>query len=138
MSSRYLLDTNMASYIIKGTHHQQIDAKLQKLGLDKILLSSITVAELTYGLCKRGHPKNLTNLVLNFIQHVRVLSWGAETAQCYGKLRADLEAKGITLDCKDMFITAHAVEANAILVTHDDAIKLAATKVKSLRVEDWC
>jgi tRNA(fMet)-specific endonuclease VapC len=56
-----------------------------------------------------------------FLARMRVLAWGSAEAQAYGEVRACLEAAGRTLGNIDMMIAAHAVAANAILVTSDKA-----------------
>jgi tRNA(fMet)-specific endonuclease VapC len=48
---QYLLDTNICIYLIKQKPPQVL-ARFQTLSLSAIGLSSITVAELEYGVCK--------------------------------------------------------------------------------------
>lgn len=53
----------------------------------------------------------------DFVRHVDVLSWGHEAAEQYGKIRADLEARGTRIGAMDMMIAAHARSLKAVLVT---------------------
>ena len=50
-----MLDTNMASYVIKG-HPPEARERLASLPMDRIVVSSVTQAELLYGLARKGHP----------------------------------------------------------------------------------
>lgn len=129
-----MLDTNMASYIIKG-HPPQARQRLTALPMESIVVSVITQAELLYGLARRGHPAALTTLIHAFLQRVEVLPWDGKAATAYGDLRASCTAAGVTLGALDMLIAAHAVAAKAMLVTHDKAFSLIPGGV--LVIEDW-
>jgi tRNA(fMet)-specific endonuclease VapC len=47
MSSRYLLDTNTASYIIKG-NVPRVRERLLKVPMSQVLISAVTEAELLF------------------------------------------------------------------------------------------
>ena len=69
-----------------------------------------------------------------FLARMKVLSWGRDEARAYGELRAKLEAAGKTLSNLDLLIAAHAVAADAVLVTNERAFGL----VTDLRgMENW-
>ncbi|WP_413784060.1 PIN domain-containing protein, partial [Pseudomonas amygdali] len=70
-------------------------------------------------LCIKGHPAALANLIREFLLRVQVLPWDGHAATVYGDLRASCAAVGITLGALDMMIAAHAVAANATLITND-------------------
>jgi tRNA(fMet)-specific endonuclease VapC len=121
MLTTYLLDTNMVSYIITG-YSPAARQRMLRLSEDEICcVSTITEAELRFGLAKR--PKAVAAearaLLDSFLASVRVLPWGREEAESYGVLRAKLEAVGKPLSNMDMLIAAHAVALNAVLVSHD-------------------
>lgn len=130
----FMLDTNMASYVIKG-NPPQVRRHLAALPMDSIVVSAVTQAELLYGLARKGHPAAFANLIREFLLRVQVLPWGSDAATVYGKLRASCAAAGITLGALDMMIAAHAVAAKTILVTHDKAFSLVPDG--ALVVEDW-
>ncbi|WP_181321669.1 type II toxin-antitoxin system VapC family toxin [Pseudomonas protegens] len=132
--NRYMLDTNTASYVIKG-HPPEVRERLTTLPMDSIVISSITQAELLYGLARKGHPAALANLIREFLLRVQILPWDRHAATVYGDLRASCTAVGITLGTLDMMIAAHAVAANATLITHDKAFTLVPDGL--LAVEDW-
>ena len=121
MTSLYMLDTNMVSYIVRG---RSSTARTHLLGLkdDEIgCISVITEAEIRYGLAKRPEATALKVLMDGFLASIRILPWGRDEAQAYGVLRAKLEASGMTLGNMDMMIAAHAVTTGAVLVTNDKA-----------------
>ena len=129
-----MLDTNMASYIIKG-HPPEARTRLAALPVNNIVISVITQAELLYGLARKGHPAAFSHLIKEFLLRVQVLAWDSNVAKVYGDLRASCTASGITLGALDMLIAAHAVAEKAILVTHDKAFALVPGNI--LTVEDW-
>jgi len=128
-----LLDTNIASHVIKGDR-PNITRKLARVPMADIAISAVTEGELFYGLAKRNYPAALTERVRQFLLRVEVLPWSRDVTQTYGDLRAACEAKGVTLAPLDMMIAAHAVAADATLVTHD---KIFSRVPKPLRTEDW-
>ena len=123
MTSLYMLDTNMVSYIAKG-QSQAARARMLNLGNDEMVcLSAITEAEIRYGLAKRPEATALRERMDWFLAAVKVLPWGREEAKAYGALRAKLESSGQPLENMDMQIAAHAIAAGAVLVTNDKAFE---------------
>jgi tRNA(fMet)-specific endonuclease VapC len=129
----WMLDTNIASHVIKGDRREIVD-RLIALPIEDIAISAVTEAELLYGLAKRGYPKALSERVSQFLLRVDVLPWDHDVAKTYGDLRAACEAKGVTLSPLDMMIAAHAAAINATLVTRDKAF---AGIPHAVRIEDW-
>ena len=124
MTSVYLLDTNVVSYIARGRSNAARQ-KLLNLKHDEVAcISAITEAEIRYGLAKRPQASELKRLMEGFLASIRILPWGSNEAEAYGELRAKLEAAGLMLGNMDMMIAAHAVTTNAILVTNDKAFSL--------------
>jgi len=121
MSVTYLLDTNTLSYIAKG-NSPAARARLQALGAgDFACISSITEAEVRYGLAKRPSHA-LRGAIEGLLFKLRILSWGSSEAAAYGNLRAKLEAAGTVLSELDLQIAAHAIAIGAVLVTNDKAL----------------
>jgi tRNA(fMet)-specific endonuclease VapC len=122
MNVTYLLDTNTLSYIAKGN---SLAARVHLQGLsggDVACISSITEAEVRYGLAKRPQAHALRAAVEGLLFKLRILPWGSEEATAYGNLRAKLEAAGTVLSELDLLIAAQAIAAGAVLVTNDKAL----------------
>lgn len=140
--TRYLLDTSIASHVIKGDL-PQVRIRLQAIPMQNIGVSAVTQGELLYGVAKRGNPKGLHTLVREFLARVTVMPWDAEAAQTYGHLRAQCELQGTPLGALDMMIAAHAhalnIQAQAsgtetVLVTRDKAFSRLPP---GITIEDW-
>ncbi len=129
-----MLDTNMASYVIKG-NPPEVRERLAALPMNRILISVVTQAELLYGLARKGYPAAFSRLIKEFLLRVQVLPWDSNAATVYGDLRASCAASGVTLGALDMMIAAHAIATKSILVTHDKAFSLVPGGI--LAVEDW-
>ena len=128
-----MLDTNIASFIIKGSPPIVRD-RLRNEPITAICLSSITKAELLHGVAKNPKSKQLEISVREFLLHVDVLPWNSATAQCYARLRTACEKDGISLSAMDMLIAAHAIESEAVLITNDKAILRLK---KYITLQDW-
>lgn len=122
--SHYLLDTNIARFVLKG-NRPDLTATLACLPVTAISISAVTKGELQYGLARCGYPRGLSRRIHAFVARVRVLPWDAETAEVYGELRARWASMGIVLGSLDMMIAAHAVATGATLVTRDRALASA-------------
>ncbi len=129
----YLLDTNIASHIIRGDRPEVL-RRLTAVPMSDIAISVVTEAELLYGVAKRGHPAALSEKVRQFLLRVDILDWDRRAASAYAELRAGCEKRGVGLTPFDMMIAAHAIAVDAILVTHDQAFDNVNI---SLRIEDW-
>jgi len=134
MTQRYLLDTNVISHIMQG-RDTQILSRLAKLPVGQVAISSVTLAEIEYGIQRRGQPMALRNALTQVLLHMDVLPWDATAATCYGELCSSLESQGINLSDFDMMIAAHAVALKAILVSRDKAF--ANIPKQRLKLEVW-
>src|ERR1700720_436907 len=132
MPSRYLLDTNTASYIIKGSV-PRVRARLLKVPMSQVLISAVTEAELLFGAARKREAVRLKTAIDEFLLRVDSLPWDSNAARRYADLRAALEFGGIPMGNLDMMIAAHALAAEAILVTSDRSFR----RLKHLKIEDW-
>jgi tRNA(fMet)-specific endonuclease VapC len=137
VSQRYLLDTNVVSHIMQGRDAQLL-AHLQTVPVGQAVMSSVTLAELEYGLHRKGQPARLRNALTQVLLRIDVLPWNEEVAVCYGELCATLETQGINLSDLDMMIAAHAAALDLILVSRDKAFAQVPTGMaQRLRLEVW-
>ncbi|MDP2817585.1 MAG: type II toxin-antitoxin system VapC family toxin [Polaromonas sp.] len=137
MSQRYMLDTNVVSHIMQGCDSALL-ARLTALPVGQVVMSSITLAELEYGLHRKGQPARLRNAMTQVLLRMDVLPWDEAVATCYGELCATLETQGINLSDFDMMIAAHAVTVDATLVSRDKAFApVPAGPPYRLKLEVW-
>ena len=114
----YMLDTDTASYIIKG-RSPGIEAKLVDILPSMVCISVMTRAELLYGLKRLPADHRLHLAVLQFLKTVRVPAWDAEAADWYANIRHQLITTGQPIGELDMMIAAHSLSAGAVLVTNN-------------------
>lgn len=132
MGTLYLLDTNTVSYIIKG-HPASARRHLIRMPAEQIAISAITEAELRFGVVKKPDATNLKLAVEEFLRRIAILPWESEATRHYAELRATLERTGRSIANLDLMIAAHALAAEAILVTSDSTLR----RLKQLRSQDW-
>jgi tRNA(fMet)-specific endonuclease VapC len=132
MPVRYLLDTNTASYIIKG-NRSRVRERLLRVAMADVGISVITEAELLFGLARRPEATKLKTVVEEFLLRVEVLPWDSEAAQQYARIRATLEGSGEPMGNLDLMIAAQTLASGIVLVTSDAVFR----RVKGLKLEDW-
>ncbi|MDD5372026.1 MAG: type II toxin-antitoxin system VapC family toxin [Sulfurimonas sp.] len=130
---KQMLDTNICIYIIKNKP-QNVREKLKEFDVGDLVLSSITVSELYYGVYKSEYmEKNLLALE-HFLKPFDILEYDIKASAAYGKIRADLEKRGQIIGGLDMMIAAHALSCNMTLVTNNTK---EFKRVKELRIDNW-
>ncbi len=132
MPVRYLLDTNTASYVIKG-NFPRVRERLLRVPMAEVGISAVTEAELRFGVARKPGAIRLKTAVEEFLLRVEALSWDSDAAQQYAQVRAELERSGKPMGNLDLMIAAHALSAQLVLVTHDHVFR----RIKRLKVEDW-
>jgi tRNA(fMet)-specific endonuclease VapC len=134
MSQHYLLDTNIISHIMQGRDNDLLN-RLTKVAVGQVAMSSVTLAELEYGLHRRGQPTRLRNALTQVLMRIDVLPWDEQAAVRYGEFCNSLESQGINLSDFDMMIAAHAASVKSTLVSRDKAFSQIPTDC--LSVEIW-
>lgn len=132
MAVRYLLDTNTCSYIIKG-NRPQVRERLLEVPMAEVGISSVTEAELRYGVARLPDARMLRLAVEEFLLRLEILLWDSEAAKRYAEIRAVLERSEEPMGNLDMMIAAQAFAAEAVLVTSDRGFR----RVRGLTIEDW-
>lgn len=133
MSRHYLLDTNVISHIMQGRDNDLLN-RLTNVAVSQVAMSSVTLAELEYGLHRRGRPPRLRNALTQVLLRIDVLPWDEQAAVRYGELCNNLESKGINLSDFDMMIAAHAGSVKSTLVSRDKAFSQIPTDYLNLEI----
>lgn len=127
-----ILDTNICIYIINERPKEVFD-QLRQHSIDEIALSSITVAELVFGVEKSLSKRNRLALE-KFLSPFQILDFGSDAAWVYGKTRHHLQKKGLPIGPMDQLIASHAISLNATLVTNNER---EFRRIPNLKLENW-
>lgn len=115
---RYMLDTNISSYIIKGGYGA-VEQHLMNTPPWDVCISAVTRAELMYGLKALSPTHRLHVAVHRFLNVTLALAWDAEAADLFAEIKHQLRCAGTPIGEMDMLIAAHAIAADAVLVTNN-------------------
>lgn len=130
---RYMLDTNICIYVIKHKP-EQVFLKLQEHDPSEVCISSVTYAELSYGVEKsQSIEKNRVALAF-FLANIEIMDFDSSAAESYGKIRADLEKAGKPIGPLDMMIAGHAKSLGCTIVTNNTKEFM---RVNGLKLENW-
>ena len=128
-----MLDTNICIYLIKRKPMHVVD-KLRTLDPGEVAVSSITVAELQYGVFKSDQPDRNREALAEFLLPLEVLPFD-ENASChYGDIRNTLEKMGNVIGSMDLLIAAHARSLSLTLITNN---LREFQRVPGLRTDNW-
>jgi tRNA(fMet)-specific endonuclease VapC len=72
-------------------------AQFQALALSDIGISSITVAELEYGVCKSQQQEKNRNALMQFLIPLEIVEFDQMAATVYGSIRSELEHRGLVI-----------------------------------------
>lgn len=133
MKLRYLLDTNICIYITKQKPASVLQ-KFELLSVGEVAMSIITFSELLYGAEKSLHPKKTRNILEELAGLIPPIPLSTDVGKYYGTIRSTLEQQGKLIGNNDLWIAAHALATDLILVTNN--VKEFA-RVPKLKIENW-
>jgi tRNA(fMet)-specific endonuclease VapC len=135
MAATYLLDTSVFSDLMRD--HRKVISRLTALSpVGRVFISTIVRGEILYGLRVMPDGRNKRHLTAKAGSLFDMLPCQAipeGAGDQYGRIKAEVEIKGLRLDENDLWIAATAVALDAVLVTRDQDFK----RVRGLIVEDW-
>ena len=115
----YLLDTNTCIYVINKKSGSVI-RRIQTKDPEQIAISTITQAELEYGIARSRYPERNRVAFLEFLFPFLLLDFDQIAAVQYGLIRASLEARGRPIGAMDMLLAAQARSRDLVLVTNNE------------------
>ena len=133
MARRYLLDSDICIYQ-RRNDRPQIRERFAKLGADEAAISVVAYGELAYGMERSHDPVQAKDGLAQFVRLVPVVPLPPEAGVVYGEIRASLERTGQIIGPNDLWIAAHALAEDLILVTNNER---EFRRVKGLKVENW-
>ncbi|MEO6984032.1 MAG: type II toxin-antitoxin system VapC family toxin [Paralcaligenes sp.] len=119
-----VLDTNVVSEAMKPSSNPAVLAWLNEQVAETLYLSSVTLAELLYGISSlpKGRRKEVLAGTLDGLLALfggRILSFDADAARCYAQLAIKARAAGKGFPTPDGYIAAIAVANEFIVATRD-------------------
>lgn len=133
MTLRYMLDTDIASYIVKE-RPPEFRWRMDALPLGEVCVSAITQAELLYGLAGFPADHRLYLVTAAFLESVAVLDWPVPATSTFAEIEHELISTGQRIGEMDLLIAAHALDAGSPLVTGN--IRHHG-RVPGLEIIDW-
>jgi len=129
----YLLDTNICVLLIRQKS-PLVRERLLQHPFTVIGLSTITIAELQYGVAKSSNPAQNQAALDEFLIPFTFLAFDELSTVAYGETRTTLEAQGTPIGALDLLLAAQALSNQLIFVTNN--VREFA-RVPGLRIEDW-
>lgn len=130
---KLMLDTNICIAIIKQKP-KDILKKFNAYQVGHVCISSVTLAELRYGVAKSQYQQKNQAALDEFILPLEVADFDEAAADNYGRLRVSLERQGTPIGALDTMIAAHALSLNVTLVTNNTR---EFSRVAGLQLLDW-
>ena len=129
---RYMLDTNICIYLMRH-HPPEVAERFATLEYGDVMMSSITLAELRYGVeCHPESRATAETALLALLADIPVLAFDGDAATSYGIVRAAVRDR--KRDALDRLIAAHAISLSVTLVTNNEA---DFKDYPGLVVENW-
>lgn len=129
----YLLDTNIVSYWMRSDRY--VTTRIKERAPSELFLSTITLAEILYGIEKSPLKKQERQQKINRISSLLgIYTFDEAAAAKYAVIRTQLEKEGRIISDRDTQIAAIAMANHLIIVTHN--VK-EFQRVYNLKIEDW-
>lgn len=130
---KYLLDTDICIYIIKRKP-ECVLLRFAALIPGDVGISSVTLAELQFGVEKSLDPARNQKALEEFLVPLEIVAFGPGASVHYGRLRNSLERAGRPIGGMDMLIAAHALDLSVPLVSNN---LREFSRIPGLCVENW-
>ena len=131
MKTRYMLDTDISSFVIRGTNKVLNRRVASKAG--HLCMSSITYHELLYGARMRD-SKRLESIIEILVELVPVVEFNEQAASRAATIRATLDQSGRTIGVMDALIAANAMSEGCVLVTNNTN---HFSRITGLQIDNW-
>ena len=132
---KYLLDTCIITQFVKNI--PPVVAQMKSINPDDLAISSISIAEIEYGLAKLEGIKaksQITTISTRLLSVITEIPFVHEAAKESGKIRARLSKAGQIIGAYDILIAATAKVHGLVMVTSNvDEF----SRIEELIIEDW-
>jgi tRNA(fMet)-specific endonuclease VapC len=132
VNGQYLLDTNILTELARHPFGQ-CARRMNVVGSGQVFTSVIVAGEVQYGI-DRFKAFRLLRQMERVLETIEIRPLQIEVMASYSRLRFDLESRGLPIGANDMWIAAHALTEDAVLVTNNIR---EFSRVDGLKVENW-
>mgnify|MGYP001954901149 CR=1 FL=1 len=129
MNGKYILDTNIIIALFAGD--KSILAKLGQV--DEVFISSTVLGELYYGALKSARVNENLKKINDFAVDCTILACDAETAEEYGRIKAELTQEGKMIPENDIWIASVTRQYDLTIVTKDEHFHF----IENLKTTNW-
>lgn len=129
----YLLDTNICIFAIRR-RPENVIRKLYEKSKEGLYLSSLTIAELEYGVENSQNIQGNRISLIKFMSIFNILNFDDTDAIPYGKLKATLKKTGQLIGPIDMLLAAQAISKKMVFVTNNTR---EFERIEGIVLEDW-
>lgn len=130
---KYLLDTCIVSYFVKGK--KEVLDRVKRTSPRDLYLSSISIMEIEFGLLLNpARAEKLKPIIESFIENINILPFCEKDAICSATVRASLQKKGGIIGAYDILLAGCALHHGLVLVT---ANTKEFERVSGLLIENW-
>ncbi|PJZ43781.1 type II toxin-antitoxin system tRNA(fMet)-specific endonuclease VapC [Leptospira brenneri] len=129
----YLIDTNICIYLIKKKNIKLLE-KFKKNYNKGILISSLTLAELEFGVENSERKETNRISLMEFLTIFEILNFEQKDTPAFGKIKSDLRKSGRMIGTMDALLAAQSISRNLIFVTNNTK---EFERIKDLNIEDW-
>ncbi|MFN7102221.1 MAG: type II toxin-antitoxin system VapC family toxin [Pseudorhizobium sp.] len=129
--TRFMLDTDIVSAMVRDPQGK-VAERLAEVGEANVFISIITHGEIWYGVRKNG-SEDLAKKVSAVTRRLHVAPLQLPSDQRYAEVRLALR-QGQNIGPNDLWIAAHALALDAVLVTDNEK---EFSRVPGLKIENW-
>ena len=131
----FIFDTDIYTNVMRKIPSENLLNRLKKLPRRDQFTTTITIAEVYYGLMKASNRASLLKLFESvLLPRASILPFDFAAAKKYGEIRSLLEKQGTPLAHADLQIASIALSMNMTLITGN--LK-HFQRVPQLAVENW-
>jgi tRNA(fMet)-specific endonuclease VapC len=128
-----MLDTNICIYIARKQPPALL-ARFEKLKPGDAVLSIVTYGELRFGAEKSQQRETVLRNLEELVSLLAVRPMPVSAAEHYGSIRAQLESRGRPIGGNDLWIAAHALTEELVLVTNNTR---EFQRIPGLKMQNW-
>jgi tRNA(fMet)-specific endonuclease VapC len=129
----YLLDTNICIFLIKKKNPLLIE-KFKKNYNKGIFISSLTLAELEYGVENSEHTEKNRLSLIEFLTIFEILNFEQRDSKAFGIIKRDLRNSGKMIGAVDALLAAQSISRKLIFITNNTK---EFERINNLKIEDW-